>query len=197
MTSQYRNRKKKHFMDSMIRRLEKFLSKYRSLTWLYTCFFQKMTIDEFEMVNLPKGSRVINVGCGSLPHTLLILARVKDWDFVGIDRDKDAVEKAKKVVDHYGRSSRIKIHCGNGLDFDISSFDLIIFSHGVEPKLEVLKVLGDKMSPSSMILYRTTWDTLDKVYGEEPIPSNLMVKDSYDRIDGIKAFLLVKGENNK
>ena len=156
-----------------------------------------MTIDEFKMVDIPNGSKVVNIGCGPIPHTLLILAEVNDWTFLGIDKDKFAVEIAKEMVEYYHLSNKIEIRWDEGMKFDVSGFDLIIVSYGVEPKLKILEKLGDNMDKNSMILYRTTWDTLDRVYGDEPIPKNLEIKDSYDRIDGIKTFLLIRSKKNK
>lgn len=190
-------RKKKGFVDLIIRRLEKFLARHRFLAKAYTVFFKKMTIDEFEMVDLPDGSKVVNIGCGSLPHTLLILANAKDWQFLGIDRDEVAVQEAEKMVDHYNLLDKIKIKLAEGVDCDVSDFDLIIVSHGVEPKMKILETLGNKMSKNSIILYRTTSDRLDKIYGRESIPKNLKVKKVFYRIDGIKAILLSRNEKNK
>ena len=184
-------------MDILFRTLEKILSKYRLFARAYAHFFEKMTIDEFAMVHISDKAKVVNIGCGSLPHTLIILAKVKDWKFLGIDKDEVSIESAKKIVDYYHLSNRIEIRWTDGLDFDVSAFDLIIVSHGVEPKTELLEKLGNEIRDDGIILYRTIWKGLTKVYGETPIPRNLKIIDLYDRIDGIRTLLLVRDKNSK
>jgi len=185
-------KKKKSFIDFFIRKLEKILSEHLIFAKLYTAFFYKMTIDEFKMIDLPENSKVVNIGCGSLPHTLIILAKQRKWNMVGIDHDKVAIKKAVEMIKHYDLSDKIKIMYGEGISVDYSQFNLIIISHGVEPKKQVLEKLGKEIDKKSMILYRTIWDGLNRVYGKEPVPSNLKIINTYDRIDGIKAFLLMK-----
>jgi ubiquinone/menaquinone biosynthesis C-methylase UbiE len=191
------SKKPKKFADVVIRRLEKFLVHHRLLAWMYFVFFRKMTIDEFAMVDLKPGASVVNIGCGSFPHTIITLAQVRGWNITGVDKDKKAIENAQKVVSEHGLSDKIKIIWGEGKDFDVSTFDLIIVSHGIEPKKEVIENLGENMGKNAQIFYRTTWDKLGRVYGVEEAPKNLKIQASYDRIDGIKAYVLVKNENNK
>lgn len=185
-------RVKKGFIDLFIRALEKAAIRNHFFAKAYIGFFRKMTIDEFKMVELPKGSKVVNIGCGSLPHTLIILADIKDWKLIGVDRDKNAVENAQKIVDKYKLSYKISIKWSEGIEFDASEVDLIILSHGIEPKHDILIKMSDTMKNSSKILYRTTWDSLDKIYGKEDIPDTLASKQIYYRIDGIKSCLLMK-----
>ena len=170
------------------------LSKHAVFARAYTCFFKNMTLDEFTMVEVAKKAKVVNIGCGSLPHTLIILARAKDWSFVGIDKDDDAVKRAKKMVANYKLSERIDIQLSDGMDFDFSSFDLVIISHGVEPKIKLLEKLGNEIRNNSIIVYRTIWKGLTKVYGEEPVPKNLKIVNDYDRIDGIRSLLLKRNK---
>jgi D-arabinose 1-dehydrogenase-like Zn-dependent alcohol dehydrogenase len=183
---------RKRLVDSLVRKLEKVLTRYVVFAKVYTYFYKKMTLEEFSMVNLPDGGRVVNIGCGSIPHTLLILAMAKNWDFLGIDRDIHAVKLAKKMVKYYNLSHKIDIAFAEGEDFDVSGFDLVIISRGVEPRRKILERIGESMDSKGMIVYRTTWESLNKIYGKDSIPKNLKIKDVHYRIDGIKTLLLVK-----
>jgi len=190
-------KKKKRLVDRVFRTSEKLVVKHPWFARAYTAFFHKMTIDEFAMVTIPKGGNVVNIGCGSLPHTLIILGNVRDWQFLGVDKDKGAAKAAKKLVDYYHLSNRIEIQWSDGLDFDVSLFDLIIVSHGVEPKTKLLEKLGKEMRDDCLIVYRTIWKSLTKVYGKEPVPKTLEMIDSYDRIDGVRSLLLAKTKTTK
>lgn len=188
---------KKRFLDKIIRNLEKFLAGRPWWARRYAGFFEKMTIDEFAIVSLPPGSRVLTIGCGSFPHTMFTLARARGWFLVGIDHDHDAVQNSQEMVKTYKLHDKIQIQYGEALDVDVSGYDLIFIAHGVEPKLGILAELEQKMDAKTMIVYRTIWDKLEKVYGHEPIPQGLQIKDAFFRSDGIKTLLLVRNENPK
>ncbi|MFH1100761.1 MAG: class I SAM-dependent methyltransferase [Methanobacteriota archaeon] len=191
------DKQKKRFLDSVIRSLEKFLSRHPWWARRYAGFFEKMTVDEFSIVSLPAESRVLTIGCGSFPHTMFTLARVRGWKLVGIDHDRDAVKKAQQMIAAHHLGDKIEVCFGEALEADISDFDLVFVAHGVEPKLGILTELERRMKPGTMIVYRTIWDGLERVYGHEPIPETLRVKDAFFRSDGIKTLLLVRNENPK
>jgi len=183
-------KKKKKFVDAAIRRIEKFCSRHRWAARWYTKVFEKMTIDEFAMVDLPEGTVILDIGCGSLPHSFISLSQARGWRFHGIDIDPVAVDNAKSIIQRFGLEDVITVEQANGLTYDVSSFDFIIMSHGVEPKRQMLERLGREMKPTAQVLYRTITEKLTKVYGKEPIPENLHIIKYYDRIDGIRAILL-------
>ncbi len=197
MTKHDESKKPKRIADRVIRGVEKILVHHRFLSKLYFIFFQKMTLDEFSMIDLPPGASVINIGCGSFPHTIILLARERGWMLTGVDKDKKAVENAQRVIKEYTCNDTIKIIHGEGRDVDVVQFDLIILSHGIEPKKEILEHLGNQMKKDALLLYRTVSNKLQGIYGGETIPTNLKIKASYDRIDGITSYLLMRNETNK
>lgn len=183
-------KKKKKLLDAAIRRTEKFCSGHPWAARVYIKLFEKMTIDEFAMVDLPKGTLILDIGCGSLPHSFITLAQTYGWRFHGIDLDRDAVENARRIIHHFGLDDQITVEVANGLTYEINSYEFIVMSHGVEPKTALLEKMGQEMKPSSRLLYRTITKKLTKVYGDEPIPDTLEVLQEYDRVDGIRALLL-------
>lgn len=176
----------------LIEMLEKLLCRSYLLTKIYVNFFKKMTIDEFSMVDLPEGSKVLVIGCGSIPHTILTLAKVKRWSFVGIDRDKEAVERAKRVIKLFKLDGKVMIKEGDGMDFDVSGYDLIVIAYGVEPKEEILLRVWKEVDVGTRILYRSAWEATNPIYGKENLPEDLHVKNIFYRPDLVKSILLVK-----
>ncbi|KAA0002433.1 MAG: class I SAM-dependent methyltransferase [Thermoplasmata archaeon] len=142
-------KKSKSFHDLALRTLEKILST-NFFGRLYTKFFEKMTLDEFEMVEIKKGNKVLHVGCGAVPNTLLILAGNMEAHFVGIDRDKKAVEKARGMVKKYELDKKIKIEKGDAMTYPLSNFDVIIISLGVEPREKKRYLRELEMKPEMM-----------------------------------------------
>ena len=190
-------KKAKGFVDIFHRCGEKIAVKNRFFVKFSYHFNKKMTLDEFKMVDLPDGSRFLCVGCGSLPWTLLILGKAKNWKFVGIDLDFDAVKNAKKMIKYFNLSDKITIEKADGLTYDMSKFDIITIAFGVNPRWAMLENIKKSIKNDALVLYRSTWDSLDKIYGQDSIPGGYKIINVFNRIDGVKSILLKKVENNK
>ncbi|HDO19120.1 MAG TPA: class I SAM-dependent methyltransferase, partial [Thermoplasmatales archaeon] len=64
----------------------------------YTALFRKLTLDEFSIIDSKETTKALVIGCGSIPHTLIIIAKYKGWSIVGIDKDEEAVKRAREIV---------------------------------------------------------------------------------------------------
>jgi len=185
-------KKSKSFHDIMLRTIEKIIST-NFFGRLYTKFFEKMTLDEFKMVGIEKENKVLHVGCGAVPNTLLILAGNMEAHFVGIDRDKKAVEKAREMVKKYGLEKKITIEKGDAITYPFSNFDVIIISLGVEPREKVFERIRNEARDDAKIVARKPWDFMDKIYGKkEFIPNGFKIVKTFNRQDFIKSMLLCK-----
>jgi predicted O-methyltransferase YrrM len=187
-------RKSKNFHDVVLRGFEKTISA-TFIGTIYTAFFRQMTLREFQMACIQPEHRVLHVGCGSVPNTLLILAEVWPASYVGIDRDGVAVDRAQSMVQQYGLKQRVRIAEDDALTVDYSSFDLIILSLGVEPREAILAAMCESMQSDAKIVARKPWDFMDRLYGrKEFIPQGFRVVDVFHRPDFIKSMLLVPVE---
>lgn len=189
--------KRRSLHNVFIRFIEKVFERSKLLTSIYIAFFTKMTLDEFSRVSIPEDGKVLVIGCGSIPHTVIILAREKQWRITGIDRDSEAIEKARALVERYGLKEKVTITEGDGLTFGLSGYDLIVVAHGVEPKGKVLERVVEDMDAKAVVLFRTTWDALDVVYGEEDVPEGVSVVDVFYRFDLIKSIVMTVDANRK
>lgn len=182
--------KSKMMHDKLFIMMEKMLSS-SFLRHAYINFFEKITLEEFEMANIKSNDRILHIGCGALPNTLISLARNIKANYVGIDRNKQAVEIAKKVVKQYNLN--IKIEEGDALSYPINNFDLIIISFGVEPKEKVFERIRKEMKENARIIYRKQWDFMDRIYGRKNfIPEGFRIASIHKRRDFIKSYLLKK-----
>jgi len=185
-------KKSKGMHDFLLRTIEKFLAT-NFFGKIYTKFFEKMTLDEFEMVKIREKEKILHIGCGAIPNTLLILANHFNASFVGIDRDKEAVEKARKMVKKYGLEKKIKIEEGEAISYPLSTFDIIIISLGVEPREKVFGRIRKEMKDGARIIARKPWDFMDIIYGrKEFIPNGFRIIKTFNRQDFIKSMLLEK-----
>ena len=187
-------RKSKNFHDVVLRGFEKAISA-TFIGTIYTAFFRQMTINEFQMACIRPDHRVLHVGCGSVPNTLLILAEALPALYVGIDRDSVAVDRAREMVQEYGLEQRVMIEEDDALTVDYSSFDLIILSLGVEPREAILAAMRESMQSDAKIVARKPWDFMDRLYGrKEFIPLGFRIVGVFHRPDFIKSMLLLPAE---
>lgn len=184
-------RKSKSFHDVALRSFEKAIAE-TFIGRIYTAFFRRMTVNEFRMADIQPGYRVLHIGCGSVPNTLLILADAFEASYVGIDRDAGAVASAREMIHRYGLERQVTIEERDALAMDYSRFDLIILSLGVEPRKAILAAIRDGMHMDAHVVARKPWDFMDRLYGrEEFIPRRFRVVETFHRPDFIKSLLLV------
>lgn len=176
----------KNLHDRMFIMLEKFLKPFHRA---YINLYEKMTLEEFQMVDIDKESKILHIGCGPIPNTLIILAKNFPAYYTGIDKDEEAVRIARKIVKKYGLE--ISIEKGDALDYPIGEFDIIIISFGVEPKEKVFDRIRVESKKNVKIVYRKQWDFMDAIYGRKDfLPSGFKLVAEHDRRDFIKSYLL-------
>jgi len=183
--------KSKRLHDQLFIITEKILSS-TLLRRAYINFFEKSILEEFEMVNIGSNDKILHVGCGALPNTLISLAKNIAAHYIGIDKDKEAVEIAKKIVAEYGLKN-VEIEQGDALHYPFKEFDIIIISFGVEPKEKVFDRLKKETKEDVRIVFRKTWDFMDVIYGRKYfLPTGFKIVAFHNRRDFIKSYLLKK-----
>lgn len=85
-------------LKSIIKSLEKVLS---YTTWginRYQKPYEPVVKKELSMVSLNHHHKVLNIGCGAIPFTAIIIAQHTQAQVVAVDTDIKAIKRAKKVV---------------------------------------------------------------------------------------------------
>lgn len=172
--------------DRMFIFIEKLLSKFFAKA--YINFFERAIVEEFEMVKIKEKDKILHIGCGPLPNTLISLAKNIKAIYTGIDKDREAIEIARKIISEYNLD--IKVEEGNALSYPISDFDIIIVSFGVEPRNEVFERIRRDCKKNAKIICRKQWDFLDTIFGKRELPDGFEVISYHKRRDLIKSYLL-------
>jgi len=95
-------------------------------------------INEAQMYNINEDQSILHIGSGAYPITALVLAKLFKGRIVTIDKNPIVIKIAKRVIKKEHLSHRIEVLYGNGLTFDVSSFDVVIISSCSVPKEEIL-----------------------------------------------------------
>jgi len=109
---------------------------------------------ECKLLNISKGDKILHIGCGSYPLTEMTLANLFDINIVGIDKNERAVQRARKVIIKEKLQKKISINKGNGANYPVGSFDLIIVSGCALPKNAILTHIFKKAKKNCNIIIR-------------------------------------------
>ena len=175
----------KHLHDNAFIIFEKFIKPFHRA---YINLYEKMTLEEFEMVKIKPTDNILHIGCGPIPNTLIILAKNIPAKYTGIDRDREAVKMAREMVQKYGLD--VKIEYGDALTYPIDSYDVIIVSYGVEPYEKVFDRIRKEMKKDAVVIYRKQWDFMDFIYKKRGVPSGFRIVGEHKRRDLIKSYML-------
>ena len=176
----------------MIKKLLDWLYYFFELSANHNTLFTKMYIKfhtysvkkEIEMAGLKKEDKILHIGCGSIPYTLIILSNVLKTKVFGIDNNQKVVENARNLIKKFEKYDSIMIDKADGDRYDISSFNVIIISYGINQLDLVLKhVTNSAYKKSKVIIRRPNLEKnkyLDKIiekYYKKKIRS-LLTQDS-------------------
>jgi precorrin-6B methylase 2 len=109
---------------------------------------------ECETCGLSLNAKVLHIGCGAYPLTLLVLAQCCLGTLVGIDRNPLAVQRAQEIIQQHHLQNRITIIQGDGTAYPVGDFDLILISSCSLPKAQILEHLFKEAKHHSTIIVR-------------------------------------------
>jgi nicotianamine synthase len=110
----------------------------------------------------PHPRRVLMIGSGPMPVTLIHLAEMLETDVVGIDVNAEACDEGRALCRALGVQA--PIHQCDVLDFeDFGDFDFVLLAASVglerDARLKILARLAGTMSPDAALVVRTAHGT--------------------------------------
>jgi len=110
---------------------------------------------EFEGADLKPGDRVVFLGSGPLPLSLIVLCREHGLEGIGIEREPRWAELSRKVTEKLDLSTRIEILAGDHFSFPLEKeCKLIMVAAMAQPKDEIFDHLARVSPPGTKISYR-------------------------------------------
>jgi precorrin-6B methylase 2 len=128
--------------------------KNEKIATFYNRFIGKEYQKEYENCAIASNVNVLHIGCGAYPLTEIVLASCSTGHIVGIDKNQKTVTQARQVIEKKKLEDCITITHGDGLDFSVDDFDVIIVSSCSLPKVQILKHLFEKAKSQSTIVVR-------------------------------------------
>lgn len=110
---------------------------------------------EHDGAGLKPGDRVVFLGSGPLPLTLIVLCHEYGLNGIGIEQDPERVNLSRKVLSKLGLSDQIKIIGTNHQSFPLKEkCELIMVAAQAEPKKDIFDHLADVSPSGTVISYR-------------------------------------------
>jgi len=109
---------------------------------------------EYRTFDILKENKVLHIGSGAFPLTEITLAETIGVTVVGIDKNLNAVKSANKIVNKKNLNDKIKINYGNGINYPVDEFDVIIISSCASPMMGIVKHILKAAKNHSKIIVR-------------------------------------------
>lgn len=110
---------------------------------------------EMKMLDFKKCKKMVMVGCGCLPETMLyIYENTPIKEIIGIDNNQEAIYIAGEIVRNLGASKLHLLH-ENSINYDYKDADIILISNMMDDKKKILDRIAETTSDKVQILART------------------------------------------
>lgn len=136
--------------------------------------YLKLVRTEYEGLGLKGGDRILFLGSGPLPLTLIVFLKQYGVQSTGIEQDPVRADLSKRVLDKLGISGDINIINGNHLSLQTEDFinpdictGAIMVAAQAEPKKEILDHLVRAVPVGCKISYRIYEKGLMKLFNRD------------------------------
>ena len=145
----------KSFIDYLFVLSEKIIIHFPKMLPLYIDYYNDIIDQESNIAQITSISKVLHVGCGSIPASSILLAEKTKASIIGMDKDDRAIRNAEICLQNLGMSQKVKVKKTDSLEMDLSEFDVILISQGIIPKEDFMQKLADKLSVDTIVILRS------------------------------------------
>ena len=124
--------------------------------------------------HITNNSRLIFIGCGAVPMSLILLSRLYGIRSIGLDASNKTAKLSKKVIQSLGLKKEIEIIHSDDPDLEKLDWDIALVAALAEPKARIFKSLSRvlKKRKNAFVIFRTYTGMRTLLY--EPVqPSDI------------------------
>lgn len=118
---------------------------------------------EYKTFKILKYHKALHIGCGAYPLTEITLSNIPGKEIVGIDKNPKAVASARNIIQNKKLDKKIKIRHGNGINYSVNGFDIIIISSCSTPKEKILENIFKNAKENCIIIVREINSTINPI----------------------------------
>ncbi|MBK5936515.1 methyltransferase domain-containing protein [Halorhodospira halophila] len=151
--------------------LERWSARWPLLFHLYAWPYRRLVARELRLAGVVPGERLLHVGCGALPFTAVLAARLGGARVIAVDRSAAAVAGAQAVVAHLGLAGegpgRVRVLCADAAADALPEVDVALIALQACPRTSILANIRRQRAPAR-ILFRLPRPGLEGQYGAAP-----------------------------
>ncbi len=152
----------------LVASLEKKSANNKILVSLYANYYRKVISNEIKLASITAKDHVLNVGCGAIPFTAILTAKMTGARVWAIDCDKAAVKIARLCVAKQQLDHLITVMHLNGIDAIPFNFDVAIVALQAKPKKEIMENLLERSSAQNRLVFRRPRSKIAHLYDMLP-----------------------------
>ncbi len=138
---------------------------------------------EYNGANLEFKDRVIFLGSGPVPMSLICLYRQYGINGLGIEQVEDYADLSTQVIDSLGLSRHIQIIKGDHFSIPVEeNLSLIMVGADARPKNEIFAHLAEKMPKGTKVSYRIYEKGLRRLIDDQPVINIPSEFEEYARV---------------
>lgn len=166
-------------IKKIISNLEKICGPIYPLAAGYKEIYRDVIINEINLGRITEKDCVLNIGCGAIPFTALLISEITGASVTAIDRDFSACQAAKKTVKSFKLDHLVSVVHGEASQYlfqylwQPGCFDVAVIALQAEPKYKIIENLRGIVS---RIILRVPSDPFLGQY--DPIPTDLHILES-------------------
>ena len=117
--------------------------------------YQQLAQTEYEGAGLQSGDRVVFLGSGPLPLSLIALCTQYGIEGIGIEKAPEYVDISRKILERLQLSALIRIIGGNHFSLPLEeNCTLIMVAAAARPKKEIFSHFAKVLKPGARVSYR-------------------------------------------
>ncbi|QGT99342.1 hypothetical protein SYNTR_0749 [Candidatus Syntrophocurvum alkaliphilum] len=147
---------------------EKISCNFYPAFYFYHRLYRDVVQNEIKLGQITSNDKVLNIGCGAIPFTAIHIVQMTGAKVIALDKDTEAVERAKHCLKKYRLDRNIEIKIGDGVNEIPVPFTVAIVALQVKEKVKVLENLQSKGEPGGNLIFRQPTDAYKTVYGFLP-----------------------------
>jgi 2-polyprenyl-3-methyl-5-hydroxy-6-metoxy-1,4-benzoquinol methylase len=144
----------KRFNSLLFILFEKIVIKFDIFLFDYINIYKLLVNEEIKLANISSNDSILVIGCGSIPSSCILLTQETEAKITGIDIDKKAVKKATNLINKLNLEKNIKIDKGNGAEYQVKNYDIIMILYGVKNLIKIFNHLSKDMKDHARIIIR-------------------------------------------
>jgi len=136
-------------------------------------------IREYKLFDIKPTDKILHIGSGSFPLSEMILSRIVDTKVIGIDKNPVTIRRAKEVIRRRTLEDSIEILEGDGTNYPMENFDIVIISSCAQPKIPILNHVFKDLDRGNKVILR------EKEISIKPLIEYIIRCDKIEIIDKI------------